>query len=252
MSLMISVCVATYNGEKYIREQLVSIIAQLGPNDEVIVSDDGSVDCTLDIISGIGDSRIRVLHHDKLVRFPHTFDYTTHNVENALYHAKGDFIFLADQDDVWLPGKVNVMSSALRDHLLVLSDCKVTDASLRIMHESYFELNDSRPGVLRNLIRNSFLGSCMAFRRELFDSALPFPAHTVPHDIWLGLLACLRGKVAFVNQPLLFYRRHEATVSSSCRQSSFSLMFKVKYRLLCFWALLKRHWGISSFFNPVS
>lgn len=237
---MISVCVATYNGERFIREQLVSILSQLGPQDEVIVSDDGSTDRTLAIVTGMRDPRIRIIRHTGSVRYSHSFDCVTHNFEYALHHASGDFIFLSDQDDLWLPGKVENMRKKLQDHLLVLSDCKVSDSSLHILHDSYFRLNGLRKGILRNLFRNSFLGSCMAFRRELLDKVLPFPPHSVPHDIWLGLLASRYGKVAFLEQPLIIYRRHDATVSASCSKSSFSLWFKILYRIRCLSALLNR------------
>lgn len=237
---MISVCLATYNGNKFIREQLVSILTQLGPHDEIIISDDGSTDNTLAIISGLNDDRIRILKHHRKRNYPHRFDFVTHNFENALYHASGDFIFLSDQDDVWLPGKVDLMQKELKNHLLVLSDCKVADASLHIIHNSYFKLNGLKKGVMQNLIKNSFLGSCMAFRRDLLQKALPFPQHSVPHDIWLGMLACHYGKVAYLSIPLMIYRRHEATVSASGSKSPYSIFFKLLYRWYCMTAYLKR------------
>lgn len=237
---MISVCLATYNGAKFIREQLLSILSQLGPRDEIIISDDGSTDRTFAIISELNDSRIRIIKHIKTTVYPRRFDYVTHNFENALRHASGEFIFLSDQDDVWLPGKVDTMQKELQNHLLVLSDCKVADASLHTIHDSYFKLNGLRTGILRNLIRNSFLGSCMAFRRELLDKALPCPRHSVPHDIWLGLLASYYGKVSYLPVPLMIYRRHEATVSASCDKSFFPFWFKIHYRVHCLTAFLKR------------
>ena len=93
---MISVCIATYNGEKYIKEELESILPQLADDDEVIISDDGSKDQTMSIIEGLNDNRIKIFTHQKLpAKF--RFDYTTHNFENALMHSKGDVIFFADQ-----------------------------------------------------------------------------------------------------------------------------------------------------------
>ena len=237
---MISVCIATYNGGKYIREQLISILTQLGQNDEIIISDDGSIDDTLKIISELKDSRIRIIKHVKEKSYLHNFDYVTHNFENALYNASGDIIFLSDQDDVWLHGKVDLMQKALDNHLLVLSDCKISDSSLCILYDSYFKLNGLRVGVMKNLIKNSFLGACMAFRRELLKKALPFPKDSVPHDIWLGILACHYGNVAYLPVPLIIYRRHEATVSASGGRSTYSLIFKLKYRLRCMSAYLKR------------
>lgn len=110
---MISVCIATYQGEKYIREQLASILCQLDDADEIIVSDDGSTDRTLDIIRQMADHRI------KIVEGPHRHSPTL-NFERALQEARGDYIFLADQDDVWKPDKVQVCMKWLQEYDLSL------------------------------------------------------------------------------------------------------------------------------------
>lgn len=227
---MISVCIATYNGEKFIKEQLISILSQLEKDDEVIISDDNSTDCTLSLIYELNDSRIRILNNQKK-KYHNLFDYTTHNFENALNYTSGNIIFLSDQDDIWLPNKVKIMSKALQNNLLVLSDCMITDISLKVIHNSYFSFNKSRPGIYNNLLFNSFLGSCMAFRREILNFALPFPLHSVPHDIWIGLIGSYYGKVCFLPMPLIFYRRHTNTVSTSGKKSSFSIYFRLSYRL---------------------
>ena len=96
-NMIVSVCMATYNGEKYIREQIDSILPQLSDSDELVISDDGSSDSTIDIIQGYNDRRIRLYHN--------TRHGVTWNFENALRQSRGDVIFLADQDDVWKPGK---------------------------------------------------------------------------------------------------------------------------------------------------
>ena len=92
---MISVCIATYNGEKYIKEQLLSILPQLGKKDEVIISDDHSTDNTLDIVKGLNDNRIKIVMNNREKGY-------TSNFENALSYAIGDYIFLSDQDDIWM------------------------------------------------------------------------------------------------------------------------------------------------------
>ena len=131
---MVSVCVTTYNGEKHIEEQLRSILSQLGDTDEVIVSDDGSDDHTLSIIHRIADSRVSIYHNTGKKG-------VIHNVENALGKAKGDYIFLSDQDDVWLPTKVACSLKGLQEAPLVVSDCYVTDENLQIVHDSFFAVN---------------------------------------------------------------------------------------------------------------
>ena len=96
---MISVCMAIYNGEKYIKEQIDSILMQLSNEDELVISDDSSNDRTLDIIAEYNDRRIKVLHH--IPAIGNSFVKAKANFENALSVAKGDYIFLSDQDDVW-------------------------------------------------------------------------------------------------------------------------------------------------------
>ncbi|HBO06465.1 MULTISPECIES: glycosyltransferase family 2 protein [Bacteroides] len=241
---MISVCVATFNGEKYIREQLTSILLQLSADDEVVVSDDSSTDNTLDIINELQDKRIRVLHHQK-EKYRYPFDYTTHNIENAINHSRGDIIFLADQDDVWLPDKVKIIMSYLEQFDLVLSDCFVVDSDLMIQHPSYFALLDSKQGILHNIIKNSYLGCCMAFRRKIVEYALPFPKSMVAHDIWLGLIAEMRGDVYYLKTPTLLYRRHSLNVSSSSGRSPYDLRFKIIYRMKILWCLLKKKYLMS-------
>ena len=126
---MISVCMATYNGEKYIRQQLCSIISQIGEGDEVIISDDGSTDSTLDIVRNMADGRIRIVEGP-------CRQSPTLNFENALSHVKGDYIFLADQDDVWLPGKVSACMKWLGGYECVVSDAEMSDESLRAIQKS--------------------------------------------------------------------------------------------------------------------
>ena len=110
---MISVCIATYNGENYIRQQLMSILPQLSEDDEIVVSDDHSSDRTNEVIMSINDPRIHLFTHDATIEPIFTIDRSTYNFANALSHAKGDIIFLCDQDDYWLPEKVKTMATKM-------------------------------------------------------------------------------------------------------------------------------------------
>ena len=113
---MVSVCMATYNGEKYIHRQLVSILNQIDFDDEVIISDDSSTDNTLSIVKQFDDHRIQVFTNQGV-------SGPVGNFESALFRASGDYIILADQDDFWLPKKVDLVKSLLQDNDLLLSDC---------------------------------------------------------------------------------------------------------------------------------
>ena len=124
---MISVCMATYNGEKYIREQMDSILQQLGEGDELIISDDLSSDKTVEIIKSYKDKRIKLyIHGDN-----HGF---VRNFENALVHADGDIIFLSDQDDIWMPDKVKVTIAALANCDFTVSDCITINENEQVPH----------------------------------------------------------------------------------------------------------------------
>mgnify|MGYP002597725427 FL=1 len=129
----ISVCIATYNGEKYIKEQINSILPQLKNCDEIIISDDHSSDKTLDVIFQINDSRIQVYLNDKEKGY-------TSNFENALSKATGSIIFLADQDDIWKSNKVEVLQKSLEDSDLVVSDAEVVNGDLDVISPSFFVL----------------------------------------------------------------------------------------------------------------
>ena len=205
---MISVCVATYNGEKYIEQQLRSILKQLSPNDEVIVSDDNSSDRTCDIIESINDTRIK-LYHVNLHSCKWNFQY-------ALQQASGDIIFMSDQDDVWLDGKVERCLKELEICDLVVTNSMETDEQLNIINDNFFAIYNSGTGIIKNALNNTYYGSCMAFRKHLLDYALPLPeTKEIGHDIWIGLVAEMVGKVRFINQPFLLYRRHNSTVTNT-------------------------------------
>jgi glycosyltransferase involved in cell wall biosynthesis len=219
---MISVCLATYNGEKYIKEQLDSILSQLGEKDELILSDDGSSDRTIEIAESYKDSRIKI--------FNNSFKNLILNFEFALNQAKGDYIFLSDQDDVWLPNKVEVSLSYLIKSDVVVSNCLVVNQDLQVINKSFFKLNNTKKGLFSNLLKNSYLGCCLAFRREILSKALPFPKNIPMHDIWLGFISELFYKVKFIEEPLMLYRRHGANESPTGEDSPYNLYRKFLFR----------------------
>ena len=235
---MISVCIATYNGSQYIEEQLSSILSQLEPTDEVNVSDDGSSDDTVQRINAMADARVKVIQHQKeTTKF--NIDHSTQNFVNAMSHAKGDTIILSDQDDCWLPGKVIKMTQALRENDLVMSDCHIADEHLNITQVSYADERPFSRSLFKNLLLSSFLGSCMAFHREVFEKARPFPPYGVAHDLWLGMVALRYFRVGYIREPLMLYRRHGGTVTESGKANTNSLFFKIHYRLYVLKALLR-------------
>jgi GT2 family glycosyltransferase len=230
---MITVCLASYNGAKYIKEQLESILTQLSTEDEVILSDDGSKDDTLQIVSNLNDSRIHVFHNSN----PHG---VVPNFMNALIHANGDYIFFCDQDDVWMPDKVTKCVQELQSADLVVHNALLMDGNGNKSEIDFFRLRGSRSGFWRNLYKNSFIGCCMAFRREVLEYILPFPPHILWHDMWIGLMAEKHGTTRFINDCLLYYRRHGDNASATAEKSTYSLAFQLKYRLQMLYYSLKK------------
>lgn len=199
---------ATKNGATFLQEQVDSILPQLRPEDEIVISDDCSGDDTLNVIRTIHDPRIRLLQCDSEMGIARNF-------EISINASRGDYIFLADQDDVWLPDKVKMMKYALQQYDLVMSDCHLVDDRLNILQRSFYRINRSGQGFLRNLFRNSYMGCCMAFTKRLKERVLPFPPDIPMHDFWIGLVAELHFRVHFMPDVLVLHRRHGGNASTS-------------------------------------
>ena len=205
---MISVALAAYQGEAYIEAQLRSILPQLAHDDEIIVSDDKPGGATERIVRRAMADDPRVLYVEGKGQG------VVANFVNAIRHCRGDKIYLCDQDDVWLPDKVRQVTEAFdAGATLVLHNAYVTDKDLNITDYSFFALRGSKPGFLRNIVRNSYMGCCMAFDRSLLKKIMPMPKHLPMHDQWIGLIGEKYGKVAFLDAPLIYYRRTGSNVT---------------------------------------
>ena len=230
---MISVCMATYNGEKYIKEQLSSILNQLSEKDEIIVSDDSSTDKTVEIIESFQDKRIKILKNNR-------FRQPNLNFENALKYSKGDIIFLSDQDDVWVENKVKIILNQLKKYDLVVCDAFITDEKLNIINESLFREINSNRGILKNIIKNTYYGCCITFKRKVLKKALPFPkTREIGHDLWLGIIADRYFKVKFLKEKLIYFRRHENTLTT-IKKSKRRLIVKLLGRVKVLYYFLKK------------
>ena len=232
--MKVSVCMATYNGEKYIKEQLDSILSQLGKDDELIITDDISTDSTVSIIKSLNDKRINIFVNDKRLG-------VTANFNESLSKASGDVIFLSDQDDIWLDSKVNKCLIVLETYDFVVTNCKVVNDDLSVVHESYFEVVNSNKGFVKNLYRSTYLGCCLAFNRKVLDSILPIPSSLLMyHDWWIGFIAERKFNVYFDDTPLSLYRRHIDATSSTVGRSKNSFVFKIKSRVQLLFLGFKR------------
>lgn len=225
MNKKVSVAIAAYNGEKYISQQLKSILDNLSDSDEVIVSDDGSQDRTLEIVRSFQDPRIKIIHGPS--------KGVVKNFENAISACSGDVIFLSDQDDVWKPGKVQSVLAHIEKTgcTCVIHDAEIVDKNLKVISPSYFQYRHIKEGNFYNIVRPGYLGCCMAFTKNMKEHILPIPPHIQMHDRWIGAVCGKYGKNAFLYKPLMYYRRHDENVSQMHRDSVWKIIKNRVYLL---------------------
>lgn len=222
---MISVCIPTYNGGKFIRKQLESILKQLSSADEVVISDDSSTDNTLQIIKSFNDSRIKIFENN-------IFHSPIYNLENALKQATGDYIFLSDQDDEWLENKVSVCMDNIIGYDLIIHDADIVDEFGNSTADSFYIRNHTKKGKFYNLLKNGYLGCCMCISRKLLDAVLPFPKDIPMHDIYIGNYAAFNGyKIKFISDKLIHYRRHGANASITSERSRRNFLSRMLDRI---------------------
>lgn len=233
--MKISVALASCDGERWIGAQVDSILSQLGVDDELVVADASSTDRTLEILEEFGDIRIRFLRGLPRGDIPGTF-------EKALAACDGEIVFLSDQDDLWLPGKVDLCRKALEDSGadMVIHDARVGGPDDRILSESFLADRRFAVGFWRNLWRPGYLGCAVAFRRRLLLRALPLPERIPMHDWWLGLLAERGGGVVLLRAPLILHRRHGSNANFDPGRSPYGWMRRSRFRFRMAWAILLR------------
>lgn len=229
----VSVAMATYNGEKYIEEQIKSILMNLEANDELIISDDGSTDNTIKIITEIikKDSRIKLLNGPK--------KGVKQNFANAINNCTGEYIFLTDQDDVWIENKVDKVLYCFQKEecTLIVHDAEIVDENLNEIEKSFFKFRNSGKGILKNIWKNTYIGCCMTFKSEIKKHILPIPNNIEMHDQWIGIINEIYGKSYFLNEKLIKYRRHLNNVS---QMKHYPINKMIKNRSIFIKELMKR------------
>ena len=233
--LSISVAIAVYNGEKYITEQLESILCQLEENDEIVISYNESIDNTFFILMQFvkRDSRIKVFKCDE--------KGIISNFENAIAHSTGDIICLSDQDDVWMSDKRKTIVDKFKDDEVValLHDCDYYDSKFNVIIRSAYD-RGVKNGTLYNILKNSYQGSCMAFRSCLKNVILPIPRNIAMHDQWIGIISNLKGTLLIVNNKLIKYRRHDDVMSPD--DERLPILKKIRFIFSISYELVKRIW----------
>ena len=232
---MISVCMATYNGEKYIKEQLDSIIHQLDQSDEIIISDDGSSDNTLNIIETYNDKRIFL--------YKNSFKNVVLNFEFAIGKSKGDYIFLSDQDDIWHENKVRYFMECFfksSNTTLLISDFHVIDQNGNYIDRVYD--NKFSSSLVKNIIANKFIGCAIAFTSKTKKMIMPFPKNIAMHDWWIGMCSIIFGEINFIDKKLHFYRRHSNTITNG---QGATTGVKLKWRVNLIVNLVIRYFNVN-------
>jgi glycosyltransferase involved in cell wall biosynthesis len=207
---------ATYQGQDYVERQLRSILEQLGPNDEIVVVDDCSRDRTVEIIEAIADHRVAVHRNPVNRREVYSFG-------RAIELARGDVIFLSDQDDIWMPHRVELMAGKLQTSGadLISSNFEWMDAEERPIDVPFDGVSsETSDRHLKNIFdiyigKTSYFGCAMAFRRSLVPLIVPIPRYVESHDLWIALAANQIGSNLHIDDKTLRKRRHGSNTTST-------------------------------------
>lgn len=207
---LISIVLCSYNGERFIKEQIDSLLQQTYPNLEIIISDDASTDGTPEILEGYkNDKRI------KLFLQPGNLG-PSKNFEFALQQANGEYIAFSDQDDIWLPGKIEKLYSVISDKLLVYSDSELIREDGKPLHKYLSQLRKMYSGdeTYGFIFSNVVWGHTMMINKKLLTEVLPIPPDT-PHDIWFAFKAASVSGIKFLPASLALYRQHNKTMTKT-------------------------------------
>jgi glycosyltransferase involved in cell wall biosynthesis len=227
----VSVCIATYQGERYVERQLRSILEQIGANDEVVVVDDCSRDRTVEIIESLNDPRIKLFRNPVNRREVYSFG-------RAIEIAQGDVVFMADQDDIWMTGRMQLMLDRLQQSgaALVTSNFDWMDTDERPIDVPYDGVSSTASARhFRNIAdifmgKTNYFGCAMAFKRELIPLITPIPSYVESHDLWIALAANQIGSNLHIDDKTLRKRRHNSNTTSTV--STRSLLLKAWSRAI--------------------
>lgn len=232
---LVSVVMATFNGARFVGAQLDSILNQSYPKLEVVIVDDHSTDNTFDILSDYArkDARIRLYRNDKNLGY-------VKNFERGLCLATGDFIAPSDQDDIWLPHKIEFLLQHIGDEAIAYGDSKLIDENGNYLGLRISDLKclTTFENCLNYLIGNSAPGHGMLIRKEVIPAAIPLPT-LVTHDLWIGFVATFASRVKYVGETLVLYRQHSRNVCGTGlvkselneRQSRFEMQERARERI---------------------
>ena len=223
---LISIAMCTYNGAKFIEEQLSSILNQTYKNIEIIITDDGSSDKTIEIIKKYqqNDKRIRLYQNEKNLGF-------VKNFEKAISLCLGEYIALADQDDIWKLNKLEMFSMEIKDNLLIYSDTDLIDKNSVTINK---QLIRPRSNLVSGRCNKAFVfyncasGNTMMFKKELLNKILPIPEKISYHDIWIVFIASSIGNITYTEESYTYYRRYSEQVTATIKNNYTSFKDKLQ------------------------
>lgn len=215
MEETIDILLATYNGEKYIKEQIESILQQTYSNFRLIISDDASQDNTIEIIKQYQqkDDRIKLFQQEKNLGSNKNFEFLLQNVENS-------YFMLSDQDDIWKEDKIEKTYKYLQEQNsdLVFTDLELVDNNLQTINRSFMEYKRLSYKIKKygtnfnTLYLNNYVTGCTILaKKDYIKNILPFPQNTVYliHDYWIALIISVNGKISYLRESTILYRQHE-------------------------------------------
>ena len=211
---MVTVLLAVYNGEKYLAQQIDSILSQTVKDIKIVIRDDGSCDNSVDIINYYCNN-----YPDKVFCLNGSpTGSAKQNFAKLLEACDDDYIMFCDQDDVWLPQKVETTLAAMQKSeggskipVLVHTDLKVVDQNLKVISDSFFKfqkLIQSEITLPRLLVQNYVTGCTVMINRALKEKCKKIPNDCIMHDWWLALVAVIFGRLVCVNESTMLYRQH--------------------------------------------
>lgn len=227
---------AAYNGAEHITEQITSILAELGPDDELVIVDDASTDDTVERIRAVDDPRVRLIEGGDNRGYARRF-------EEAIGLARGEHIFLSDQDDVWPTGRVALMQQALLTHQVVAGNLTRLGGGGSVRPPGAlgsWRLTTSQQGHPRRMLlrlagsQAPYYGSAMAIHRDLLPTALPLPQSARElHDGWLALLGLMSHSMAHVEEVVVHRRIHAGNTSGHLRSPKKIAAGRVMFLRMC-------------------
>ncbi len=236
---LISIAMTTYNGDKYLKEQLDSIYSQTHKNIEIIVSDDCSTDGTVEILDKYSKSHgLKYHRNNNNLGFVKNFEY-------AISLCKGEYIALSDQDDIWVDNKLETLIKKIKSNLLIHSDCKIINENGDITSNTWKKELGYFDDIDNLMFRNVVTGCTVLFNRDLLKTLLPFPDGLAYHDWWLAICASRNNnRICYTTECLTLYRQHSNQDTGAGEE--------VNFFLKVFFNNIKKRWKGESYHKMIA